>query len=109
MSNKLSHGKDCESPELEDCSVCIHFIRKGARIFCGYCPPRVAMHQVIKSQGIYPGKRCILCVHYHKDLKSDTCNDCIVTMELVNFKMRDDLNEILYRMMEAEVNEGKVL
>ena len=50
-----------------------------------------------------------MCVHYHKDLKSNTCNDCIVTMELVNFKMRDDLNEILYSMMEAEVNEGKVL
>ena len=67
------------------------------------------MHQVIKGQGIYPGKRCILCVHYHKDLKSATCNDCICTMELVNFKMRDDLNEILYSMMESEVNGGKVL
>ena len=93
---------NCPSYPDHPCDGCRYVDVWGEREFCTYVPPRCSLHECIKDQGVSPGKRCIVCVHYHKSLKSDTCSECMQTLSLINFKMQKDLPKEIYKMMEDE-------
>lgn len=64
--------------EINKCKYEIKFGKVG---YCGYCPARCGLHEVIKSQ-----KGCMWCIHYTKDLKSKVCMECLEHYENINFK-----------------------
>lgn len=100
-------GKYHSCPHYPDhpCEGCEWADQWGEREFCTYVPPRCALHECIKVQGVAPGKMCMLCIHWHKSLNSKTCNECIQTLELVNFKMQDGLPKEIFRMMQIMQSE----
>ena len=101
---KAGKYRSCPHYPEHPCDGCSYVEKLGEREFCTYCPARVGQHENIKGQGVAPGKRCILCAHWHKSLRSDTCSECIRTLDLINFQIQEGLYPELYKMMEDEKN-----
>lgn len=103
---KVGKYHSCPHYPEHPCEGCKWVEKWGEREFCIYVPDRCALHECIKGQGVAPGKRCILCVHWHKKLKSDICSECLQTLALINFRMQDGLQKELYEMMQSELVGG---
>lgn len=56
----------------EQCGNCKMIVQIGKRKFCGLCPPRVALHQVVRGQ-----IGCIWCDNYTKKLDCAACLKCL--------------------------------
>lgn len=76
-----------------DCAICNQIVNFGQIKYCGYCPPRCALHQIIKSSFDYENKkrRCIVCKHYTKKLNSNQCSECLSTEHLDGFEVQADV------------------
>lgn len=72
----LGHGNFC----IEDFNRCKNAIKIGNQEYCGYCPPRVDMRQVIRGQA-----GCLWCKHATKRLNFSKCADCLGQPERINF------------------------
>ena len=63
-------GKDIDcngNPE-----TCKHAVEIGKETYCGYCPPRCALHQIVKGQA-----GCMGCEYYTKDINTAKCLECL--------------------------------
>ena len=67
-----------------DFAHCRRVVVIGKQAYCGYCPPRCALHQVIKGQA-----GCIGCRRYVKDLDSRVCVECLSADGRILFEARD--------------------
>lgn len=56
----------------EKCGDCPFVLKLENRLLCGKTPPRVTMHQSIRSQ-----IGCIGCDNYTKDLTAAVCRKCL--------------------------------
>lgn len=69
---------------------CKKQVKIGKMVYCGDCPPRCGLHQIVKSQGIsidHPSwKRCIFCQYYTNNLDSKKCHECLSTSNLIHFE-----------------------
>ena len=73
----LGHDVPCNG-KPEKCSYLVKF---GKQEYCGWCPPRVALHQVIRGQA-----QCIFCEYATKKLSYPRCVECLGAPERINFK-----------------------
>lgn len=64
-----------------DFENCRHRVKIGKQEYCGYCPPRVALHQVIKGQA-----GCLWCVYYTKDIDCNRCLECLSAATRIHHK-----------------------
>lgn len=70
------------------CEKCIYGLTILDIVYCGFCPGRCGQHEVIKGSTVAEHddlRRCILCKHYAKSLKSEVCLSCLGTHELDNY------------------------
>lgn len=73
-----------------DNAKCNHKVMFGKQEYCGYCPPRCGLHQIVKSQA-----GCIWCKYYVKDLNSSRCLPCLSAETRINYeRCKDDLPEV---------------
>lgn len=72
----LGHADFC----IEDFYKCKHAVKIGKQCYCGYCPPRVTLHQVIRGQA-----GCLWCKYATKKLDYSKCADCLSQPERINF------------------------
>ena len=72
----LGHDDFCnETP-----AKCRYLVKIGKQEYCGYCPARVALHQVIRGQA-----GCIWCKHSTKNLDCKRCAECLGAPTRINF------------------------
>ena len=94
VKNAIPNTMSCFAMDgSADCQKCQHVVSFGKIKYCGYCPPRCGLHQIIK-QSADPDdrkRRCILCEHYTLSLKSNKCSECLCTIHLDNFKLAKDI------------------
>lgn len=76
----LGHDDFC----VEDFSKCKHAVMIGKQEYCGYCPPRCTLHQVIRGQA-----GCVWCKYATKNLDYPKCVDCLSQPERINFTFTD--------------------
>lgn len=60
-------------------SICKHIVKFGNQEYCGFCPPRCSLHQIVKHQA-----GCLFCRHYIKDLDSSKCYICLSSETRIN-------------------------
>ena len=65
-------------------SSCKRIVKFGKQEYCGFCPPRCALHQIIKGQA-----GCVFCKYYTKDLDSSKCYSCLSFETRINFVKGD--------------------
>lgn len=70
-------GNDCGG----DWEHCKHVVMIGNQSYCGYCPGRCALHQVVRSQA-----GCLWCKHSTKNLDSAKCLPCLSAETRINFE-----------------------
>jgi hypothetical protein len=63
-----------------DFDKCKHSVKIGKQEYCGYCPPRVTLHQVIRGQA-----GCLWCKYATKKLNCTKCVDCLSQPKRINF------------------------
>ena len=68
---------------------CKHIVLIGKKEFCGVCPGRTGLHQIIRSQGVSSQRwrNCTFCRHYTKDWTCKRCTECLTGDELPNFEV----------------------
>ena len=76
--------------------------------------PRCGLHELVKlgarDEDFPRTRNCVFCKHWHKDIDSDTCLECLSTLHLDNFSVQDDAKEDpRYQYMEKEDQEGVAL
>ena len=83
----LGHADFCN----EDFNKCKYAVKFGKQEYCGYCPPRVTLHQVIRGQA-----GCLWCKYATKKLSCELCTECLSNTARTNFKdergVPDDLH-----------------
>ena len=67
-----------------DPSICKSLVRFGKQEYCGFCPPRCGLHQIVKSQA-----GCLFCRYYTLSLDSLRCNSCLRSETRINFVKGD--------------------
>lgn len=77
----LGHEDFC--PESPD--GCSHLVKIGRQLYCGYCPGRCGLHQIIRDQA-----GCLWCKHYVKSLDCAVCLECLSAETRINFRKRED-------------------
>lgn len=68
-------------------------------------PPRCSIHEVVKGEArglIDHNKWCPFCSHYHLNLTSKTCYECLKTDDLDNFKPIPEWYEYGYGKKEEK-------
>lgn len=63
-----------------DSNKCKYVVKFGKQEYCGWCPPRCSLHQVIKSQA-----GCLWCKYATKRLDYPKCIECLSSQERINF------------------------
>lgn len=63
-----------------DSNKCKYVVKFGKQEYCGYCPPRVTLHQVIRSQA-----GCLFCKYATKKLSYEKCISCLSEKTRINF------------------------
>ena len=81
----LGHDDFC----IEDFDKCKHAVRIGKQEYCGYCPSRCTLHQVIRGQA-----GCLWCKYATKRLDCSKCADCLSQPERINFTDIRDETEV---------------
>ena len=72
----LGHEAICDG-DFEKCRFAIRF---GKQAYCGYCPPRCHLHQIIRGQA-----GCLFCKHATKKLNSAKCLPCLSAETRINY------------------------
>lgn len=72
----LGHDIKCDG----DYEKCKHLIFFGKQAYCGWCPPRCTLHQVVRGQA-----GCLWCKYSTKSLDCSKCIECLSSQERVNF------------------------
>lgn len=67
-----------------DFSKCKHIIKFGKQEYCGFCPPRCALHQIVKGQA-----GCLCCKYYTLSLDSSKCESCLRSNTRINYLIGD--------------------
>lgn len=67
-----------------DSEKCGFLVRIGKQEYCGYCPPRCALHQIIRSQA-----GCLFCKYATRNLSCTRCADCLSADTRINYE-RDE-------------------
>lgn len=60
---------------------CRFVVQIGKRRYCGWCPPRCTLWEVIRDQA-----HCLFCKHYTKKLSSAVCGPCLSAETRINYK-----------------------
>lgn len=77
---KWNNGPD-DSYCPRDPTLCRHVVAFGNNEYCGWCPPRVTQHQVIRSQA-----GCLWCRYATKGLTYGRCAECLCADTRINFE-----------------------
>lgn len=72
----LGHDDFCNG----DFYKCKYAVTIGKQEYCGYCPSRVTLHQVIRGQA-----GCLWCKYATKGIEYSKCVECLGQPERVNF------------------------
>lgn len=72
----LGHGDFC----CENFDKCKYAVKFGREEYCGYCPPRCTLHQVVRGQA-----GCVWCKYATDKLSSAKCVPCLSAPTRVNF------------------------
>lgn len=71
-------GPDACDGDYANCKCVVKF---GNQEYCGYCPGRCGLHQVIKSQA-----GCLFCKYATKNLYSAKCLPCLSAEIRINYE-----------------------
>lgn len=63
---------------------CGQLVKIGGQEYCGYCPPRCTLYQIIKSQA-----GCLFCKYAPCKLNCTRCDDCLSADTRINYE-RDE-------------------
>ena len=63
-----------------DYAHCKHVVKFGKQEYCGYCPPRVTLHQVIRSEA-----HCLWCKYATRSLDYNKCVECLSAETRIHF------------------------
>ena len=63
-----------------DADACKYLVRFGTQCYCGWTPPRVTLHQVIRSEA-----GCLFCRYATHKLTSAKCEECLKAEERINY------------------------
>lgn len=87
-------GQDATCPEdKEHCKFLVYF---GQQAYCGHCPPRCVVHDLVRSQA-----GCLFCKHTTKKLTCATCAECLSERTRINFDPVDG-----YKKKEDKSNDA---
>ncbi len=64
-----------------DSAKCGYLIKIGKQEYCGFCPPRCAVHQVIRSQA-----GCTFCKYATRKLSYTKCVECLSADSRINYE-----------------------
>lgn len=64
-----------------DSERCGHLLRIGKQEYCGYCPARCGLHQIIRSQA-----GCLFCKYSTRKLDYPKCVECLSVDTRINFE-----------------------
>ena len=73
----LGHEVPC-NPVPEKC---VYLVKFGKQEYCGWCPPRCTLHQVIRGQA-----NCLWCKYATKHLDCAKCLPCLSADTHINFE-----------------------
>ena len=79
-----------------DSAKCRYLVKFGKQEYCGYCPPRCTLHQVIRSQA-----GCLFCLFATKGLSCAKCLPCLSAETRINFADQRELEK------RIEIKHGK--
>lgn len=65
--------------------ACKHIVKIGNQFYCGYCPGRCSLHQIIRGQA-----GCLFCKHSTKNLNSAKCLPCLSADTRINFEREEE-------------------
>ena len=68
-----------------DYSKCKHVVKFGKIEYCGKCPPRCTLHQIIRTQA-----ECLFCKYATKKLSYSKCTECLSSETRINYVRIDD-------------------
>ena len=71
-----------------DAVKCRYLVKIGGQEYCGWCPPRCTLHQVVRSQA-----GCLWCKYATKGLESAKCLPCLGAETRINFEDERKQNE----------------
>ena len=61
-------------------ATCKYVVSFGKQQYCGWCPPRCTLHQVIRGQA-----NCLWCKYATKNLDCAKCLPCLSAETRINF------------------------
>ena len=73
----LGHDDFC----IENFDKCRYAIKIGKQHYCGYCPPRISLSEIIHTEA-----GCLYCKNVTKKLDSTVCAECLSMPTRVNFQ-----------------------
>ena len=65
---------------------CEWLVQFGKQAYCGHCPPRVTLHQVVRGQA-----GCLWCKWATRNLDSARCLPCLSADTRINFQKEDEV------------------
>ena len=81
-----------------DFEHCKHVVWFGKQAYCGYCPPRVGLHQVIRGHA-----GCVWCEHYTKALTCERCVECLSQPTRTRMELCWDCPDAIREKLTAEL------
>lgn len=82
--------------DFERCKYVVWF---GKQAYCGHCPPRVGLHQLVRGQA-----GCLWCKYATKRLDYTKCVDCLSSGKRVNFEPCEDCPKEVIDGRESELH-----
>ena len=68
---------------------CKYAVTFGDQPYCGYCPGRCGLHQIIKGQA-----GCLFCKYVVKNLDSKKCFECLSAETRINYDRTEEQGEL---------------